>query len=280
MIRRIDLREGDAGGVSVTNVVPRAATNVADASKIVAPILEDIRVNGAEAVARWSLMLDGIAPPSLCVPAAELKKAAENLDPAVRAALLESIRRAKIVHSDQVRGESETEVVAGGTVTERWIPVDRVGLYVPGGQAVYPSSVVMNVVPAQIAGVGSIAVVSPPQKDWGGWPHPVVMAACHLLGIDEVYSVGGAQAVAMLAYGVTLPTGECQRVDLVTGPGNIYVTAAKRALQGVIGIDSEAGPTEILILADDTADPTHVAADLISQAEHDELAAAVTGYCQ
>ena len=275
MIRRIDLRESDAAGVSVANMVPRAATNVADASKIVAPILEDIRVNGAEAVARWSLMLDGIAPPSLCVPAAELKKAAENLDPAVRAALLESIRRAKIVHSDQVRGESETEVVAGGTVTERWIPVDRVGLYVPGGQAVYPSSVVMNVVPAQIAGVGSIAVVSPPQKDWGGWPHPVVMAACHLLGIDEVYSVGGAQAVAMLAYGVTLPTGECQRVDLVTGPGNIYVTAAKRALQGVIGIDSEAGPTEILILADDTADPTHVAADLISQAEHDELAAAV-----
>ena len=209
MIRRIDLRASDAGGVSVNNVVPRAATNVADASKIVAPILEDIRENGAEAVARWSLTLDGIAPPSLRVPASELKKAEENLDPAVRAALLESIRRASIVHLDQVRGESETEVVVGGTVTERWIPVDRVGLYVPGGQAVYPSSVVMNVVPAQIAGVSSIAVVSPPQKDWGGWPHPVVMAACQLLGIEEVYSVGGAQAVAMLAYGVTLPTGDC-----------------------------------------------------------------------
>jgi len=275
MIRRIDLRESDAGGVRVTNVVPRAATNVADATKTVIPILEDIRQNGAEAVARWSLTLDGITPPSLRVPAAELDKAAANLDPAVRSALLESIRRARIVHSDQVRGESVTEVVAGGTVTERWIPVDRVGLYVPGGQAVYPSSVIMNVVPAQIAGVGSIAVVSPPQKDWGGWPHPVIMAACHLLGIEEVYSVGGAQAVAMLAYGVKLPTGECQPVDLVTGPGNIYVTAAKRALQGVIGIDSEAGPTEILILADDTADPAHVAADLISQAEHDELAAAV-----
>ena len=275
MIRRIDLRQSDAGGVCLTNVVPRAATNVADATKTVIPILEDIRKNGAEAVARWSLTLDGITPPSLRVPAAELEKAAENLDPAVRAALLESIRRARIVHSDQVRGESETEVVAGGTVTQRWIPVDRVGLYVPGGQAVYPSSVVMNVVPAQIAGVGSIAVVSPPQKDWSGWPHPIVMAACHLLGIEEVYAVGGAQAVAMLAYGVKLPIGECQPVDLVTGPGNIYVTAAKRALQGVIGIDSEAGPTEILILADDTADPEHVAADLISQAEHDELAAAV-----
>ncbi len=275
MIRRIDLRKSAAGGTFVSNVVPRAATNVADATKIIAPILEDIRVNGAEAVARWSLTLDGITPPSLRVPAAELENAAANLDPPVRAALLESIRRARIVHSDQVRGESVTQVVDGGSVTERWIPVDRVGLYVPGGQAVYPSSVVMNVVPAQIAGVGSIAVVSPPQKDWGGWPHPVIMAACHLLGIDELYSVGGAQALAMLAYGVKLPEGECRSVDLVTGPGNIYVTAAKRALQGIIGIDSEAGPTEILILADDTADPVHVAADLISQAEHDELAAAV-----
>ena len=205
----------------------------------------------------------------------ELEKAAASLDSAVREALLESIRRARIVHEDQVRGETVTQVVEGGTITERWIPVDRVGLYVPGGQAVYPSSVVMNVVPAQIAGVGSIAVVSPPQKDFGGWPHPVIMAAAHLLGVKEVYAVGGAQAVAMLAYGVTLPGENCRPVDLVTGPGNIYVTAAKRALQGVIGIDSEAGPTEILILADSTADPIHVAADLISQAEHDELAAAV-----
>jgi histidinol dehydrogenase len=167
-------------------------------------------------------------------------------------------------------------VVPGGTVTERWLPVDRVGLYVPGGRAVYPSSVIMNVVPAQVAGVASLAVVSPPQRDFGGWPHPTILAACHLLGVEEVYAVGGAQAVAMLAYGVDLPGSQkCDPVDLVTGPGNIYVTAAKRALQGVIGIDSEAGPTEVLILADDTADPRHVAADLISQAEHDVIAAAV-----
>ncbi len=279
MIRLIDLREnafaGDSVSNSVANMVPRAATNVDDAGIIIAPILKDVRENGAEAVARWSQTLDGVTPPSLRVPVDELENAAANLDPGVRAALLESIRRARIVHSDQVRGETVTEVVDGGTVTERWIPVDRVGLYVPGGQAVYPSSVIMNVVPAQIAGVGSIAVVSPPQKDWGGWPHPVIMAAAHLLGITEVYAVGGAQAVAMLAYGVQLPEGECRPVDLVTGPGNIYVTAAKRALQGIIGIDSEAGPTEILILADHSADPAHVAADLISQAEHDELAAAV-----
>jgi histidinol dehydrogenase len=279
MIRRIDLRQNtlasNSGTYSLINVVPRAATNIADATKVIAPILEDIRENGAEAVARWSLTLDGVTPPALRVPIAELENAAKNLDPSVRAALVESIRRARIVHSDQVRGETVTEVVEGGTITERWVPVDRVGLYVPGGQAVYPSSVIMNVVPAQIAGVGSIAVVSPPQKDCGGWPHPVIMAAAHLLGIDEVYSVGGAQAIAMLAYGVQLPEGECRAVDLVTGPGNIYVAAAKRALQGVIGIDAEAGPTEILILADSTADPVHVAADLISQAEHDELAAAV-----
>ena len=275
MIRRIDLRTGTFPDASLEQVIPRATTNVADATKTVTPILEDIALNGAEAVARWSLTLDGVEPPSLRVPSSELEKAAASLDSAVREALLESIRRARIVHEDQVRGETVTQVVEGGTVTERWIPVDRVGLYVPGGQAVYPSSVVMNVVPAQIAGVGSIAVVSPPQKDFGGWPHPVIMAAAHLLGVKEVYAVGGAQAVAMLAYGVTLPGENCRPVDLVTGPGNIYVTAAKRALQGVIGIDSEAGPTEILILADSTADPIHVAADLISQAEHDELAAAV-----
>ena len=134
----------------------------------------------------------------------------------------------------------------------------------------------MNVVPAQVAGVASIAVVSPPQRDFDGWPHPTILAACALLGVDEVYAVGGAQAVAMLASGVDLPDGgRCAPGDLVTGPGNIYVTAAKRALQGIIGIDSEAGPTEILILADDSASPAHIAADLLSQAEHDVLAAAV-----
>jgi histidinol dehydrogenase len=199
-----------------------------------------------------------------------------ELDPAVRAALEESIRRARIVHSDQVRAETITTVVEGGTVTERWVPVARVGLYVPGGRAVYPSSVVMNVVPAQIAGVASLCVVSPAQADHDGLPHPTILAACGLLGIDEVYAAGGAQAIAMLAYGVDLPGGGCcEPVDMVTGPGNVWVTAAKRVLKGQIGIDSEAGPTEVAVLADDTADPVHVAADLISQAEHDTLAAAV-----
>jgi len=273
VIRRIDLR---GTHVDARTTLPRAAMDVADASAVIAPILEEVRTQGASAVARWSTKLDGIAPPTLRVPAEVLAKCEADLDPKVRAALLESIRRARLVHIDQRRVDVETIVVPGGTVTERWIPVSRVGLYVPGGRAVYPSSVIMNVVPAQVAGVASLVVVSPPQKDFGGWPHPTILAACSLLGVEEVYAVGGAQAVAMLAYGVELEDGSrCAPVDLVTGPGNIYVTAAKRSLQGVIGIDSEAGPTEVAILADDSANASHVAADLISQAEHDPMAAAV-----
>jgi len=250
--------------------------DVADATERIRPILEDVRLHGAEAVMRWTEQLDGVRPPSLRVPTALLQAAADALPADLRAALEESIARARKVHADQRRVDVITTVIPGGTVTERWIPVERVGLYVPGGRAVYPSSVIMNVVPALVAGVDSLAVVSPAQRDHDGWPHPTILAACALLGVDEVYAAGGAQAVAMLAYGVELPDGgRCEPVQMVTGPGNIYVTAAKRALQGVIGIDSEAGPTEVAILADDTAIASHVAADLISQAEHDVLAAAV-----
>ena len=277
VIRRIDLRGSTA---DPRTVVPRGAMDVASAEAIVAPIIASIRhargEDGAAVVGGWSERLDGVAPPSLLVPTDRIDACVEALDDDVRAALLESIRRARAVHRDQRRVDVSTNVVPGGQVTERWIPVDRVGLYVPGGRAVYPSSVIMNVVPAQEAGVRSLVVVSPPQADHDGWPHPTILAACGLLGVTEVYAVGGAQAVAMLAYGITLEDGsKCAPVDLVTGPGNIYVTAAKRALQGVIGIDSEAGPTEIAILADETAIPSHVASDLISQAEHDVIAASV-----
>ncbi len=273
MIRRIDLRgTSDLGSAELRRVVPRAAIDVESASASVIPILDDVRARGAVAALDWSERLDGIRPPYLRVPAEIIAAAVESLDPRVREALEESIRRARLVHADQRRVDITTEVVSGGTVTERWLPVRRVGLYVPGGRAVYPSSVVMNVVPAQIAGVESLCVVSPPQVDHGGLPHPTILAACGLLGVDEVYAVGGAQAVAFLAYGAP---GECEPVDMVTGPGNIWVTAAKRLLKGVIGIDSEAGPTEVAVLADETADPVHVAADLISQAEHDTVAAAV-----
>jgi len=267
-MRRLDLRGSTA---DPRTVLPRADVDVESVAAQVHPVLADVRARGDQAVLEWGARFDGVEPPSLSVPAVVIAQALANLDPAVRTALEEAIRRVRIVHADQRRSEHTTSVVPGGTVTERWLPVERVGLYVPGGRAVYPSSVVMNVVPAQLAEVPSIAVASPPQPDNGGWPHPTILAACALLGIDEVYAAGGAQAIAMFAYG----TETCRPVYLVTGPGNIYVTAAKRMLRGLIAIDSEAGPTEIAILADDTADAAYVAADLISQAEHDVIAASV-----
>ncbi len=272
MISRIDLR-GDAlpEGGALRDLLPRAEFDVEAALEKVRPICEDVRHRGTAALIDYARRFDGVGIERVRVPAEALKTALEELDPAVRAALEESIRRARIVHREQRRSDVTTKVVPGGTVTERWVPVERVGLYVPGGRSVYPSSVVMNVVPAQEAGVESLAVTSPPQAEFGGLPHPTILATCALLGVDEVYAAGGAQAIAMFAYG----TDECPPANLVTGPGNIYVAAAKRLLKGRIGIDSEAGPTEIAILADDTADPAHVAADLISQAEHDPMAAAV-----
>ena len=239
----------------------------------VRPVVEGVRARGYAAAREATLRFDGVDVAAPRVPAAALAAALDGLDPGVRDALAESIRRARVVHEAQRRETVDVQVVPGGTVTERWVPVRRVGLYVPGGRAVYPSSVVMNVVPAQVAGVESVAVCSPPQHDHGGLPHPAILAACALLGVDEVYAVGGAQAVALMAYGGAELAIE--PVDLVTGPGNVYVVAAKRLLLGVIGIDAEAGPTEIAVLADATADPVHVAADLISQAEHDPLAASV-----
>ncbi|SEC68576.1 histidinol dehydrogenase [Streptomyces sp. 2224.1] len=272
MISRIDLR-GDAlpEGGALRDLLPRAEFDVEAALEKVRPICEDVRHRGTAALIDYARRFDGVEIERVRVPAEALRAALDALDPAVRAALEESIRRARIVHREQRRTDVTTKVVPGGTVTERWVPVERVGLYVPGGLAVYPSSVVMNVVPAQEAGVTGIAVTSPPQQEFGGRPHPTILAACALLGVDEVYAAGGAQAIAMFAYG----TEECLPVNLVTGPGNIFVASAKRLLKGRIGIDAEAGPTEIAVLADATADPEHVAADLISQAEHDTLAAAV-----
>jgi histidinol dehydrogenase len=275
VIARVDLRGRHLSLRELRAALPRAEFDVEAALAAVRPIVADVREQGAPALYAAAEHFDGVAPPSLKVPADVITGALETLDPAVRAALEESIRRARLVHADQRRTDTTTTVTDGGTVTERWVPVDRVGLYVPGGLAVYPSSVVMNVVPAQLAGVPSLAVASPPQADHGGWPHPTILAACALLDVDEVWAMGGAQAVAAFAYGVDDGADTCEPVSLVTGPGNIYVAAAKRLLKGVIGIDAEAGPTEIAVLADDSADAEHVAADLVSQAEHDPLAAAV-----
>jgi histidinol dehydrogenase len=272
VLARIDLR-GSAlpGARELAGLLPRAGTDIDSVMATVRPLCEDVRIRGAQAVREITARLDGVDAEDFAVPQEALDRALAECDPALRAALEEAITRVRTVHADQRRTDVTTQVVPGGTVTERWVPVRRVGLYVPGGLAPLLSSVVMNVVPAQIAGVESIAVASPPQRDHGGLPDPGVLAACALLGVTEVYAVGGAQAVAVFGYGA----GSCEPVDMVTGPGNVYVTAAKRLLRGRIGIDSEAGPTEVAILADDTADPAHVAADLISQAEHDPLAGAV-----
>lgn len=276
MLARTDLRGSTPSTAELRATLPRGEVDVDAVLHAVRPIVDDVRERGVSAVLELSERFDKIRPESIRVPAAVIAAALASLDADVRAALEESIARSRLVHADQRRSETVTQVADGGTVTERWVPVQRVGLYVPGGNAVYPSSVVMNVVPAQAAEVGSLVVCSPPQADHGGWPHPTILAACALLGVDEVWAAGGAQGVALLALGGTDTTGaELASVDLITGPGNIYVTAAKRILRGMVGIDAEAGPTEIAVLADETADAIHVAADLVSQAEHDVLAASV-----
>lgn len=276
LIARIDLRGSRLSAAGLRAALPRGGVDVEAVLGRVRPIVEAVAERGAVAALEFGETFDGVRPATVRVAAAALDAALRELDPAVQQALEVAIARARVVHADQRRTDVTTVLGPGATVTERWVPVDRVGLYVPGGNAVYPSSVVMNVVPAQTAGVGSLVVASPPQAEFGGAPHPTILAAARLLDVDEVWAVGGAQAVALLAYGgIDSDGAELNPVDMITGPGNIYVTAAKRLCRSRAGIDAEAGPTEIAILADDTADPVHVAADLISQAEHDELAASV-----
>lgn len=277
LIRTLDLRGQRLSKSGYQSKLPRARLDVKTALAQVEAIIDEVRSGDVETLLKLSERFDGIRPAEIRVPKAKIEDALYKLDPKLRNVIEESIRRVRIVHKAQIRGESTVRVVDGGEVEERWIPVDRVGLYVPAGRAVYPSSVVMNVVPAQLAGVKSIALASPPQKDNYGWPNDLVLATCALLGIDEIYSIGGAQAIAALALGIKNSSGLMisEPVDIVTGPGNIYVAAAKRALRGIVGIDSEAGPTEIAVVADSTAMAGEVAADLISQAEHDTIAAAV-----
>lgn len=268
MIERLDFR---AKGPGESLALPRSTMNVEQVIPEVEKIVTDVKSQGDAAVLGWNKNFAKLDQAGLRVPKAVIKKALENSSPELVAALKLAISRVRKFHSIQVRSEQKIEVAPEGWVSIDWLPVARVGLYVPAGGAVYPSSVVMNVVPAQIANVESIAVVSPGQIDNEGWPAPAILTACALLGVDEIYAAGGAQAIAMLAYG----TESCQKVNLITGPGNIYVTAAKRLVRSVVGIDSEAGPTEIAILADRSANPSWVAADLISQAEHDIAAASV-----
>ena len=274
MIRRIDLRGQSAD--DYRSLVPRAEFDVEAAVDVVRPICDAVRDRGIEAVTELTERFDHVRQDDVVVPPAALRDALAALDPGIRAALEESVRRLRLTCQAELEQDVTTQVVPGGTVSQLMVPIQRVGLYVPGGIAPLVSSVVMNVVPAQVAGVPSIALTSSPRADNDGLPHPTILAAAALLGVDEVWAVGGAQAVALLAYGGTDTSGdELAPVDMITGPGNIYVTAAKRICRSQVGIDAEAGPTEIAILADHTADPRHVAADLISQAEHDEMAASV-----
>ncbi|MDN6704924.1 histidinol dehydrogenase [Corynebacterium glyciniphilum] len=277
MLSRLDLRGQTPSTAELRRILPRGGTDIDHVLPAVTPVVEDVRARGAEAALEYGEKFDHVRPSSVRVPADVIAAARRDLDPAVTDALREAIRRVRAFHGSQKPQDASVEVAPGGVVSERWIPVNRVGLYVPGGNAVYPSSVIMNVVPAQEAGVGSLVVSSPPQADFGGWPHPTILAACSLLGVDEVWAVGGGQAVALMAYGDTGSAGsaDLEPVDMITGPGNIFVTAAKRLCRSVVGIDSEAGPTEIAVLADDSADPVAVAYDLISQAEHDVMAASV-----
>ena len=273
MLHTIDLRGRSHSTSDLLALVPRAAVDVGVASERAAELIDEVRRGGEEALLAQSERFDGVRPTALRVTAGEIAGAVESLEPAVRNALQETIRRVRLASEAQVPPATVTELAPGARIRQRWQPMGRVGLYVPGGKAVYPSSVVMNVVPAQVAGVGSIALVSPPQREHGGRVHPTVLGAAGLLGVDEVYAMGGAGAIGALAYGV--PGIGLAPVQLVTGPGNVFVAAAKRLVRGRTGIDSEAGPTDILVIADDSADARWVAADLISQAEHDELAAAV-----
>ena len=271
MLRTIDISQGSYSARQLRGIVPRGHQSVDSMLDTVRPIVEDIARRGAEAALEYGEKFDGIRPPSLKVPREVCDKAAADLAPDLRAALNTAIGRVRAVHEAQRPDDVTVTLAPGATVTQKFVPISRVGLYVPGGKAVYPTSVIMNVVPAQAAGVEHLVVASPPQKDNGGYPHPTVLAVCSLLGVDEVWAVGGAQAVALLAYG----DEGLEPVDMITGPGNIFVTAAKRLVRSVVGIDAEAGPTEIAVLADSTADPTQVAYDLISQAEHDVMAASV-----
>ncbi len=273
MLRTIDLRGRHLDPGAVRQVLPRAGTDPGTALGVVAPLIEDVRTRGADALLEQADRFDGGRPLALRVPADDIRSAADGLPGDVRAALELAIERVGAASRAQLPQPAETRLGAGAVVRQRWQPVQRVGLYVPGGKAVYPSSVVMNVVPAQVAGVRGIAIASPGQRAFGGRVHPVILGAAALLGIEEVYAMGGAGAIAAFAFGV--PAIGLAAVDVVTGPGNVFVAAAKRALAGRIGIDAEAGPTEILVVADASADPELVAADLVSQAEHDELAAAV-----
>lgn len=272
-IRTLDLRGQQPDAARIRELIPRASLDINQALEQIRPLVERIRNEGTKPVVETAEKFDGFNPEPILVSQAEIDNAVLDLDPSLRSAIEESIARVRKVSLATMPQGTSVSLGTGAEVSQRWQPIDSVGLYVPGGRAVYPSSVIMNVVPAQVAGVRRLVIATPGQKEFAGRPHPTVLATAGLLGITDILNIGGPSAIAAFAYG--LSEINFAPVDMVTGPGNIFVAAAKRLLRGTIGIDSEAGTTEILILADDTANPRLIANDLVSQAEHDDAAAAV-----
>lgn len=272
-MRTIDLRGAPHSERELRELVPRAALGASGAAEKVRPLVNAVRDEGERALRAQAATFDRVEGHLLRVPEADVAASLESCPPEVRSALESLASRLRLGSAVQVPGEQVTTIADGAKIRQRWQPVARVGLYAPGGKAAYPSSVLMNAIAAQVAGVGSLALASPAQAEHDGLPHPSVLWAAALAGITEVYAIGGAGAIAAFAYGV--PEIAMEPVDVVTGPGNVFVAAAKRLVQGVVGIDAEAGTTEILIIADDSANSRVVAADLISQAEHDEAAASI-----
>lgn len=276
MLRTIDLRGTSHTYKELRQIVPRQTSDyVGNALATVEDIITRVRADGAPYLRELSQRFDGVTQGALRVPQSSIDGAVSALDPAVREGLEIAITRTRAFATAQRPDDKTIEVAPGAKLTNRWTPVRRAGVYVPGGLAVYPSSVIMNTVPAQAAGVGSLVLCTPPQKEFGGLPHPTILAAAGLLGVTEVWAIGGAQALAAMAYGIDDDGETLEPVDTITGPGNIFVAMAKRALQGVVGVDGEAGTTEIAVIADDTANPDYIAADLISQAEHDPNAGSI-----
>ncbi len=273
MIRTLDLRGSRPTRAQFLGLIPRTELDVDTALDVASEIISAVRTDGSLALREQALRLDKVSDYEIRVPQSHIDEAVAGLSPELRSSLETAISRVRVGSQAQVPPAVSSEIASGAVITQRWQPVERVGLYVPGGKAVYPSSVIMNVVPAQVAGVRSIALASPPQAHFGGRVHPTILAAAGLLGVNEIYAMGGAGAIGAFAYGVE--DLDLVPVNVVTGPGNVYVAAAKRLVRGRVGIDSEAGPTEILIIADSSARAEYVAADLISQAEHDEMASAV-----
>ncbi|MFZ9229085.1 MAG: histidinol dehydrogenase [Prochlorococcaceae cyanobacterium] len=261
---------GDAAAAQLERIAARtSAQQMVEAAQRVEAILQQVAQQGDQALLELSERFDGVRPDPLRIPQEQLAAAWEATEPELQQALQLAHTRIQDFHRRQMPADLLLSGPHGERLGRRWRPVERAGLYVPGGRAAYPSTVLMNAVPAQVAGVKRLVMVTPPGPQ--GLPNPTVMAAAHLAGVQELYRVGGAQAIAALAYG----TESIPRVDVISGPGNLYVTLAKKAVYGRVSIDSLAGPSEVLVIADAGAKAELVAADLLAQAEHDPLAAAI-----